>query len=71
MSKISKLTRYWIKYFIDPMTGVCVLCGNKGVVDTQSVTTPNGIPINTMHVYCFCPNGRAMRSASKHGDVSA
>jgi hypothetical protein len=71
MSKSSKLTRYWIEHYIDPAALVCVLCGNKGVVDTQSVTTPAGIPINTMHVYCFCPNGRAMRSASEHGDVSA
>ena len=48
----SPITKYWLKNYSGEC---CLLCGNKGVIDSRDVTGC----IN----FCICPNGQKLRRA--------
>jgi hypothetical protein len=57
------ITDYWLKYYLDPESGLCTLCWNKGKIIT--VKDIDGQLPRTAHVdYCICPNGQSMRKNS-------
>ena len=66
MKRLNKtLVTYWIKHYVtedDP--GMCSLCGNTGIVDTRSATSPLGLKIGRRN-WCICPNGQTMRLVRK------
>lgn len=49
---------YWLRHYV--RHGICVLCGNSGLLDTRGVKTPTGVACGGLH-YCICPNGQAQR----------
>lgn len=56
---------YWRQHYVHPRMGVCVLCGNSGVIDTRGrAETAAGMPCGD-RVYCICPNGQVMRRAQE------
>lgn len=57
-----KLAAYWEIHYVGSH-GLCVLCGNNGIVDTRkSATSPNGISGVGRRDFCICPNGQHMRN---------
>jgi hypothetical protein len=48
--------------FIDIETGLCALCGNNGIIHTESLN-----PARTHRIGyegpCVCPNGRALKKS--------
>lgn len=68
MTRLSPITRYWLRHYVDPETKLCTLCGNTGTIDTrESAVSAAGVRSGS-RVCCICPNGQAMReSATHHG----
>ena len=63
--KCAAVKRYWREYYLCHQTGLCVLCGNTGILDTtKSAKSPRGEESPGRKNYCICPNGQDMR---KHG----
>jgi hypothetical protein len=59
MGEMSKaVSAYWLKNYVN--NGLCSLCGNYGVVDTQGVQSPAAIVSGRLN-FCICPNGQAWR----------
>lgn len=59
------LTEYWLDHYVSGPSGLCVLCGNSGKVDTRATAiSPAGVPAGRI-TFCICPNGRAMREVSQ------
>ena len=59
------VTAYWLAHYVGEH-GLCVLCGNRGVVDTRpTAISPRGAPVGTL-TYCLCPNGQQLRTARTH-----
>lgn len=56
------LSEFWATNYVGS-DGKCILCENTGFV------TPHAIIVGTPDVYCFCPNGRALREAHGSGSV--
>ena len=55
------ITRYWWKYYVDPATRLCALCGNTGRIDTRTTAVSHaGIGCGAV-LFCICPNGQADR----------
>ena len=55
----------WMEFVNEPL-GVCGLCGNSGIVDTQgNAHSPRGIECGVKQP-CICPNGRCVK---EHGEV--
>lgn len=53
-----ELADLWSKEFV---LKHCILCGNKGIVDTRGIVhTPNGIETGGI-AFCICPNGRSLK----------
>jgi hypothetical protein len=56
------ITDYWLKYYLDPESGLCSLCGNTGKIDIEAVRTPYGKLLKAgCNCYCICPNGQSLR----------
>jgi len=61
------LTDYWRKFGIGTDTmgiGHCSFCGNRGIIDSRSITTPAGQVCGRLN-WCICPNGQTMRRQTK------
>jgi hypothetical protein len=59
------LRAYWTEHYSDK--GMCVLCGNSGMVDTRpTAISPIGVRVGKK-TYCICPNGRSIQK-SKGGE---
>jgi hypothetical protein len=57
-----QLADFWIENYLHPVHGLCVLCGNTGVVDTTTTaTSSSGVRVGGRY-RCVCPNGRAGRA---------
>jgi hypothetical protein len=56
------LNQYWLKYYVDYDTNLCSLCANTGIINTEGIKSPAGMPTGRKN-FCICPNGRAMRRA--------
>lgn len=54
------ITDYWHKYYA---VDYCILCGNRGIIDTTGVTTAAGKEVGRRN-YCICPNGQSIRAQS-------
>lgn len=62
MSK--SLTDLWYDEFsVNDKSGFkhCGLCGNRGIIHIEGMYTPARQLLETLHAYCICPNGRAMK----------
>lgn len=60
-----QLSNYWLKYYLNPETKLCSLCGNRGMVDTQK-TAISAAGVNSGKInFCICPNGLALRGSLK------
>ena len=58
------VTEYWRRCYVDDISGLCSLCGNRGQIDTRATAISNaGVKCGGIH-YCFCPNGQAMRASA-------
>jgi hypothetical protein len=56
------VTDYWLKYYIDPNSGLCALCGNTGIIHIETIRNPSGqLARLGFSDYCICPNGQSMR----------
>lgn len=55
-----RVSDFWIKHYLHPIYGCCVVCGNSGVLDSRGAKTAAGVEVGTV-TYCFCPNGQALR----------
>lgn len=58
------LKNYWIEHYIDKETGLCSLCGNTGIVNTQP-KSPLGRLLKEQTNFCVCPNGVEMRGTEE------
>jgi hypothetical protein len=53
MAKLNEeVADFWVTHYIDPQSGLCSLCRNKG-----EIVTAYG-----QKTFCFCPNGQALRA---------
>lgn len=48
-AKNKSVAQYWLEFYSD---GRCILCGNRGELDT----------VHGTKTFCICPNGQALRS---------
>jgi hypothetical protein len=56
----------WIDEFVNPVAGVCSLCGNSGAIDTRGrAISAAGIDAGRVN-FCICPNGRGKREYALH-----
>lgn len=60
---------FWMEEFMTD-GGLCVLCGNYGVVDTRGIKSPAGTKCGA-RVYCICPNGRKMKKLQVNIDTES
>lgn len=63
----SGVSSYWLQHYTNPIgkvkDGVCVLCGDCGLIDTrESAIDKNGNPCGAL-IFCFCPVGQAYRKS--------
>lgn len=60
------VSQYWMQNYVsNDDGGLCVLCGNSGIVDTtESAVSAQGRKVGGKH-FCFCPNGQKLRKLSK------
>lgn len=55
----NQLANLWVKNY--SKRGLCVLCGNHGIVDTRGkLFSPAGVECGDK-VFCICPNGQIMQ----------
>jgi hypothetical protein len=53
------LSNLWLEEYASK--GHCMICGNKGIIDTRgNMKTPAGYPCGGI-AFCICPNGRVMK----------
>jgi hypothetical protein len=55
------IVNYWLEYYVNE--GLCSLCGNRGVVDTQKTAKSDAGILSGRLNYCLCPNGQIARNA--------
>ncbi len=55
------ISNFWYDNYFDNGTNACMLCGNTGIIQTNEVKTPAGIPLKNRKIYCLCSNGRAIK----------
>jgi hypothetical protein len=56
----NQLADLWIAEYVSH-NGHCLLCGNRGVIDTKGrVFTAAGVECGG-RALCICPNGRALK----------
>jgi len=68
------ISEFWMKNYLNETVapgGLCGLCANTGKIDTTasavsaaSAVSPRGILSGGIY-FCLCPNGRALKEASK------
>lgn len=59
------VTDYWLKYYLDPDSDLCALCGNTGIIIMENIRNPSGQLLKSTYAdYCICPNGQSMRKNS-------
>lgn len=58
--KAHATAEYMFDHYLSPQ-GLCVLCGNSGVVDTRSSAVSGAGVRPGVRTYCLCPNGQALR----------
>lgn len=49
-------------YFED---GQCAVCGNRGKFTRAEIKRANGERLESRILFCFCPNGQALRKAAR------
>ncbi len=61
----NSITNYWLKYYLGEKSGLCILCGNTGLINTEKVRNPNGRLLKPEQTaYCICPNGQSLRKSN-------
>jgi hypothetical protein len=64
---VTTLRKLWLDEFVDERTGLCSLCGNKGLIDTTGrAVSPAGVSSGRIN-FCLCPNGRGLKKRMKRG----
>ena len=57
--KSKPITDYWREFYTQDK--ICSLCGNRGVIDTSGVVSPNGEVVGRKN-FCICPNGQDLHN---------
>lgn len=62
MPRTVKLDDFWFENYMGH-AGLCVLCGNTGIIDTTGTKSPAGVECGRKS-WCICPNGEILREVS-------
>jgi hypothetical protein len=63
MHRMARVDKYTWREFLST-SGLCSLCGNKGVIPAHKVVGPVGQLSDVGDCFCICPNGRVMKFQS-------
>jgi hypothetical protein len=56
---------FWLEYYVDVSTGICLLCMNSGILDTAACAAKDAWKRHTKQFPCICPNGQSQRKQAE------